>query len=189
MSPSMFLLLQGVNHSTPPFASSFRSLLEALKGKILLSYFLMSFHVGFLLFHSLYISFEAPNFVKLLQTVDINFNPNWDCFSSVLLLSIPQLPSSHPNWDCFIICAAQYVFDECLTSHVVFAGGNVRCCPFNPIFYLYFFLEALKFKVRLSSLLMPFHFRFFLYHSLFVLIYLAIVTFSSCFCLDQAPFH
>ena len=75
------------------------------------------------------------------------------------------------------------VFDECLTSLVVFAGGKVRCCPFNPIFCLYFFLEAIKFKVWLTSLLMPFHLRFLLFHSLLVIIYLAIVTFSSCFCL------
>ena len=93
----------------------------------------------------------------------------------------------HPTTSYFVI--ALYVFDECPTSYVVFAGGNARCCPFNPIICLYKLLKALKFKVWLPSLLMPFHFRFLLFHSLFVLVYLSIVTFSSFFFLDEAPFH
>ena len=40
----------------------------------LLPFLLMSFHFEFILFHPLFVSFEAPNFAKLLQIGDINFN-------------------------------------------------------------------------------------------------------------------
>ena len=53
-----------------------QSVLEALKCKISLLFFFMPFHVGFLLFYSLFVSFKAPIFVKLLQIVNINFNSN-----------------------------------------------------------------------------------------------------------------
>ena len=65
MSPSMFLLriLQELSIQPhllhPPCFSPF----EAPKGNILLPFLLMSFHVRFLFFHSLFVYFESPNFV------------------------------------------------------------------------------------------------------------------------------
>ena len=69
MYPSMFLLLIVLVHSTSSFASFFlQSLFESLKCKISLPFFLMSLEVGFLPFHLLFVSLEAPIFIKLLQT-------------------------------------------------------------------------------------------------------------------------
>ena len=57
-------------------------------------FFFNVFSGWFLLFNSLCVSFEVPNFIKLLETMDIKFNSNWDCF---------RMGYSHPFNNCQIL--------------------------------------------------------------------------------------